>query len=93
MSAQKEMKSIVAKARRDAWQVVSREVKEALPAGWALHFAVGWGLTLLDADGKTVVGTYKEDGAMPRAVRKACLLAADFFDTFGPANEVIRGKA
>lgn len=91
MSARKQLRSVIAKARRDAWRVVAKETRSALPKGWALHFAVGWGLTLLNAEGKVLAGTYRDGNDLPNAVRKACLLAADFFDMFGPGNEVIRG--
>lgn len=63
-----------------------------LPKGWRLHLAAGWGLTLFDNTGKCLMGTYETPPArLPRGVRKACLLAADFVDTFGYGNERIDG--
>lgn len=92
MSARKKLDGIISKARKDAWAVVENEVRGALPPGWSLHFAAGWGLTLIDASGKVVFGTYKNADALPKKLSKACLLAADFIDLFGQDNEVVHGE-
>lgn len=89
----RQLNGIIARARTDAYKIVYREVRKVLPPGWKLWLAVGWGLTLSDANGKTVFGTYENaPDRLPKGVRKACLLAADFVDTFGYGNEIIEGR-
>lgn len=94
MSARRSFNSIVAKAEKEAFRLVRLEVSAVLPKGWRLHLAVGWGLTLYDDKGKALVGTYKDvPDRLPKGVRKACLLAADFVEIFGYDNSVIDGVA
>ena len=58
-----------------------------------MDLAVGWGLCLTDDREKTVIGTYTDAPArLPKGVRRACLIAADFVDTFGYGNEVIYAR-
>jgi hypothetical protein len=89
--ARREFNSIVTQARRDAFRIVRREVRAALPKGWRLWLAVGWGMTLYDDAGKARFGLYERADRLPQGVRKACLLAADFVETFGEDNTVIEG--
>lgn len=85
--------SIIAAARRDALRVVRSELGAALPDGWSVHLAVGWGLTVFDDQRKMIVGTYENAPArLPRGVRRALLTAARFCDTFGYGNETITPK-
>ena len=89
----RKLNGIILRARAEAWKHVRREVLKVLPKGWQLHFAAGWGLTLLDANGETIFGTYENaPSRMPRGLRKACVLAADFVDTFGYDNALIEGR-
>ena len=92
-TARQEYNALLVRSRRVALAIVEREVQAKLPKGWKLWLAVGWGLTLYDADGKAVVGMHETADHLPRGVRHACLLAADFCDTFGYGNEKIEGCA
>ncbi len=69
--ARRKLNSIIARARRDAWLVVESEVRASLPSGWELHFAVGWGLTLLNAEGEALVGAYQSAARLPKGLRNA----------------------
>ena len=90
--SRRKFNSIVANARREAFAIVEREMKKALPRGWTAHLAVGWGLTIFDENHRAVVGAYANAPArMPKGMRKASVLAADFCDTFGYGNEAIHG--
>lgn len=89
----RKLNGIILRARAQAWKHVRAEVLKVLPKGWTLYFAVGWGLTLIDADRHTVFGTYENaPPRMPRGLRKACELAADFVEMFGEDNSTIEGR-
>ena len=92
MSERRKMEKVISRARREAYAIVRQKVRKTLPAGWKLHLAVGWGLCLDNAEGKTVIGPYTGTDRLPRGVRHACLLAADYVDVFGYGNEVIVGE-
>lgn len=94
MSNRRKFNSILAKARSDSYKLVKKELKAVLPKGWEVYFAAGWGLTVYDDKGNTIIGLYEVAPArLPGGVRKALLLAADFCDTYGYGNEVIRAKS
>jgi hypothetical protein len=93
MSARRKFSAITRRAEREAFSVVEAEVRKTLPVGWKLHIAVGWGLTLFNADGDCVFGdSTPAPPRMPKGARNACRLAADYADIFGYANQVIRGE-
>ncbi len=92
MAARRAFNGLVANARRDSLKLVKCELRKCLPSGWRVHLAVGWGLTVFDANGHVVVGTYENaPSRLPKGLRKALSLAADFCDTFGYGNECIVG--
>lgn len=86
------LNGIIQRARTDAYRVVYREARRVLPAGWTLYLMVGWGLSLDDEKGNTVIDAHQRADRLPKGVRNACLLAADFVETFGYANEKITGR-
>ncbi len=90
--ARQEFNRILNKASKEAYKIVQKEVLDVLPKGWTLHFAVGWGLTLYDENSNCIIGKYTDPPAnMPKGVRKAVELAADWCDTFGYDNSHIEG--
>lgn len=86
--------AVLCKADRDAYQIVKRAVQETMPKGWEMILAVGWGLTVYDDKRQTVIGTYEDaPSRLPKGFRKACLMAADYVEAFGYANQRIGGRA
>lgn len=49
-------------------------------------------MSLDDADNNTVISEHTRAARLPKGVRAACLLAADYCDIYGYGNERIHGK-
>lgn len=92
MSNRKKFNQIYNKAQRESFKLVKDEVEKCLPVGWTLYLMVGWGLMLDDDQGNAVISSHTRAARLPKGVRNACLLAADYCDIYGYGNERIYGK-
>ena len=53
MSAAK-LDAIIRRARREAFPIVKAQIQAALPEGWDMVLAVGWGVVVRDEEGREV---------------------------------------
>jgi hypothetical protein len=80
---------ILAYARKQAFAVLM-DRRGALPDGWSVHFAVGWGLTIINDKNETIFGLYTDlPPKLPAGVRDYFKACATFMDVFQGANETI----
>jgi hypothetical protein len=89
VGARNKAAAIYRRARTDAAALVVADVRAALPAGWRCVLAVGWGVTVFDAAGKTVNGALNPR-PMPARLARAVKLAEDFGEWFWLENEDVR---
>lgn len=92
MSSRRKFNKIYIKAQQESFKLVKEEVEKCLPIGWTLYLMVGWGLSLDDDQKNTVISEHTRAARLPKGVRNACLLAADYCDIYGYGNERIHGK-
>lgn len=80
-------------ARKASLVAIVNEAKRALPEGWTINIAVGWGLCVYDDKGQTILSDYVDPPKrLPRGVRDLLKATATFTDNFRPANEIITNK-
>jgi hypothetical protein len=94
MGARNRIGAIHRRARAEALALLTADLLAALPPGWRCVLAVGWGVTLLDAEGRPVgaighgASPHRPSAKLARAVK----LAQDFGEWWWFENEQITGK-
>jgi hypothetical protein len=82
--------------REKALKLLVKDAKKALPKGWTINLAVGWGFLVYDNNRNVVsADTPYETGTvsrLPAGVRPLINAAATFYDLYEPGNEVITSK-
>lgn len=89
-STRKVVEGIFGRAYDQAVGLVAKDIQAALPEGWRVVLAVGWGVTVFDAQGRMV-----KDARVGLSARlKRALANADWLEeTVGLGNERITREA
>ncbi len=96
MSDLQKIEAHAIRARKAAFPILRDRIKTALPKGWRLHLAVGWGVTVMDELGRMVEfedfygRAFGQSPHQPKArLRRAVKLAEKFGDIFWFENEIV----